>query len=424
MDWNTWGPPLVVLTLGVATGLGLALGAGGQRASGDAVQARREDLVAKKGQLLEQLRLLEADRDKLGEAGFASRKEELVAQAAATLASLDALDAGPPPEELVAPVASGDPGRRMFTTGLWTGGVLLFFGLLSVFLSSQSSERAAGGSMTGGGPVMPQVSDEVAAAKARLEADPNDKEALHIVTYEALLQRDLDNAMQLVERARVLDPEAPELSVHFAILQLSVGMLDKADASLAKAIAARPEWGRPRLWLGLVRMYQKRTDESIVEVEKAIGLGLRPDEARFASGLLADARNPQPAAAPAAAQASGSGPMYSGPGGGAVQLAGTVEAPPGTPPDPNTVVFLMVYNNAAGGPPPVATARLTVADLPYTFRFEEGHAMTGGPWPSEVWIRARIDADGRPGSGPGDMDSALLGPIVPGTTGIALSFSP
>ena len=107
-----------------------------------------------------------------------------------------------------------------------------------------------------------------------------------------------------------------------------------------------------------------------------------------------------------------------------MQLAGTVDRPAGDLPD-DRVVFLVVYRNAEGKapPPPVATARLTVADLPFTFKFEAGHSMTGGPWPEQVWIRARVDADGRPGpASADDIDSVLLGPLTPGTDGLQLQF--
>ncbi len=428
MDWQTWGPPLVVLSLGVAVGLGLALSAGGKRAADDERLARIEDLEAKKAALMEQIRTLDADRDKLGEAEYALRRDALVAEAAAVLAELERVESTPAAVVAVekAATTSGSSSKMSpFAAGLWAGGVLLFFGVLAVFLTSSSSERAQGGSMTGGseGRDAP-INAEVADAQSRLEQNENDLEALHIITYDALLRRDLENAMQYVERERVLDPNAPELHVHLSILQLSVGMLDRAETELQQAISGRPEWGRPHLWLGLVRLYQERTDEAITEVEKSLELGLRVDEQQFARQLLADARNPRPAAAAAPAQASASGPMYAGQGGGAPMLVGTVAKPDGDFP-PDQVVFLAVYRTetASAPPPPVATARLTVADLPFEFKFEEGHSMTGGPWPEQVWVKARIDGDGQVGkSASGDVDSNLLGPVKIGSEGLVLTF--
>ena len=432
MDWQTWGPPLVVLSLGVAIGLGLALSAGGKRAVDDDRLARLEDLRAQKASLLDQIRGLDADRDKLGEAEYASRREGLVAEAAAVLAELERVEQAPAEVVAIERAAqlgeSGASGSSPLTTGLWAGGVLLFFGLLAVFLTSSSTERAQGGSMTGGsdGRDAPLVA-EVETAQERLAADANDLDALNVLTYDALLKRDLDNAMQYVDRARAIDPDSADVHVHLAILQIAVGMHDRAEAELQQAITARPDWGRPHLWMGLVRLYQERTDEAISEIEGALELGLRVDEQQFARQLLGDARNPRPAAAAGTGQASAapSGPMYAGAGGGALMLGGTVGKPTTDVPD-DRVVFLVVYRNAEGKapPPPVATARLTVADLPFTFRFEEGHSMTGGPWPEEVWMRARIDADGRPGpTSPDDIDTTLIGPIKPGADGLSLDFA-
>lgn len=429
MDWQTWGPPLVVLSLGVAVGLGLAFTAGGRRAVDDARVARLEDLRAQKAALLEQIRSLDADRDKLGEVEYAARREALVTEAAAVLAELERVEQASAEVVAVERAAAGGPpapARSPFVAGLWAAGVLLFFGVLAVFLTTSSTEREQGGSMTGGSAGREAgISAEVEAAQARLAADADDLEALHVLTYNALLTRDLDNAMQYVDRARALDPDAPDLHVHLAILQLAVGMHDRAEKELDLALAQRPDWGRAHLWLGLVRLYQEQPEAAIAEVESAIALGLRVDEQQFARQLLADARRPPtPPAAGGGAAPTTAGPMYAGPGGGPVQLAGTIAAPPGEH-DPERVVFLAVYRTAQGSapPPPVATARLTVADLPFEFRFEEGHAMMGGGWPEQVWIRARIDADGQPGrSSPDDVDSNLLGPLVPGTEGLALTF--
>ena len=429
MDWQIWGPPLVVLSIGIAVGLGLALTAGGQRAIEDHRLARREDLAAEKASLLEQIRSLDADRDKLGEDAYARMREELVGMAAKVLAELEALDRTPAAVLAVEKEAAQPSAGRAnpLIAGFWAAGLLLFFGLLAVFLGSSSTERVEGGSMTGGSEGRTaSVTAEVDQARADLEEDANDLEAIHTLTYNALLNRELDTAMQLVERARAIDPDAPDLHVHLAILQLTVGMLERADEELARAIEQRPEWGRPRLWRGLVRLYDSKPTLAIVEIEAALALGLRVDEQSFARQLLADARNPRPAApaASAAASAPPSGPMYAGAGGGAMQLAGTVDRPAGDLPD-DRVVFLVVYRNAEGKapPPPVATARLTVADLPFTFKFEAGHSMTGGPWPEQVWIRARVDADGRPGpASADDIDSVLLGPLTPGTDGLQLQF--
>jgi hypothetical protein len=48
--------------------------------------------------------------------------------------------------------------------------------------------------------------------------------------------------------------------------------------------------------------------------------------------------------------------------------------------------------------------------------------MMGGEWPAEVWVFARLDADGAAGSSDGDVESARLGPFVPGTGDVAVQI--
>ena len=46
--------------------------------------------------------------------------------------------------------------------------------------------------------------------------------------------------------------------------------------------------------------------------------------------------------------------------------------------------------------------------------------MMGGTWPEQVWLFARLDADGAPGSSDGDVESAHLGPLAPGSLALDL----
>lgn len=417
MDWETWGPPLFVLAVGVAVGLGLALTSGEDGSATTASQSRREDLAARKASLMDQLRALDGDRGKLDPAVFQARRNALVDEAAKVLQQLESVDTTPAPEP--APVGSS---RGALTAGLWSAGVLLFFGLLAVFLSTSSQERAAGETMTGG--VMSNQESAVAAAREALAEDPQDIDALNVLAYDALLGRDLQAAMQHVEAARTIDADHPDVHIHLAILQISIGMSEKAVAELERAIELQPDRGRPLLWLGLIQLQTGSYEASVTTLESALQKGLRADEQQFARSMLADARNPDAMRARAAAQAGGgaaapSGP-YVGPGGGGLQVAGTVAAAPeGVPTD--RTVFVGVYASEAGGRP-VAMARITAAELPFEFAFEEGHTMAGGPWPEQFWVRARIDADGRPGASEGDVDSQMVGPLAGGTQGVALTF--
>lgn len=420
LDWNTWGPPLAVLGAGVIVGLVVAFrsrGGSAQERAADAGQSEREALRARKTSLIEQIRVLDADMGKLDQAAFLAQREALVIEAAETLRQLDQLaDTPAPAAPPQADDAAGD--RRALRAGLWVSLVVVFFGILGVYLTESTKNRASGDSITGNtsATVAQQESEEVTAARAALAANPQDLEAINIITYNALTTRKLDEAMAMIDQARAIDAQSPDVLLHLAILQLSVGMFDKAEVALAQAVAAQPERGRHHLWMGLLRLYQNQPQAAVESIEKALSLGLRIDEQGFARQLLAEAKNPRPAAA-----AAPSGPTYSGPGGGAATVAGTVALAEGTAEDPAATVFVMVYASAEKGRP-VATLRTSAGALPFSFAFEEGHAMGGAPWPDQVWVTAKIDADGAAGSGPDDVTIDLVGPLAKGAQGAVLQL--
>jgi hypothetical protein len=215
------------------------------------------------------------------------------------------------------------------------------------------------------------------------------------------------------------------VQVHLGILQLAVGMTDRAQPAFEKAAAAQPDAGKPRLWLGLLYLQTGQRELASQTLTEALSKGLRPDEAGFAQSLLMEARQPAPAAGasgpmaggpPAAAGAGAGGPVSTEP-----RLSGTITLADGVAADPSKRVFLIVHRNEQGAGPPLAVKPMSAADLPATFSLTDAdQMMSKGPWPEQVWVFARLDADGVAGSGPGDLESQKLGPLSPGTDGVAL----
>jgi len=432
--WEVWGPPVVVLLVALVVGLIFALRAQAKGADARAAEDRagdREALAARKASLVEQLRLLEADRDKLDPQTFSDRHAALLAAAADALRQLDA--PAPPAPAAAAPTADRAGDRRALQAGLWVAAAVAFFGVLGVLLSGSTAERAPGATMTGNTQAAAEPA-EVAAAREALAANAQDLAAINTLSYHFLTTRQLDQAMTLLDLARAIRADDPDGLLHLAILQMSVGMFDRAAPLMDQARAAQPERGRFWLWTGLLHLYQDQREQAIEAVEKSLQLGIRADEQGFARQLLAEARSPAPspqgapAGAPAASAPSvgsvGAAPeggiTYSGPGGGEARLEVSVRLGDGQAAEPDKVVFVMVYANEGGRPPPVATARLRAGDLPAALRFEDGHTMGGSPWPAQVWVKARLDADGRPGASPGDVDSAL----APGGAPVSLTLGP
>ena len=53
--------------------------------------------------------------------------------------------------------------------------------------------------------------------------------------------------------------------------------------------------------------------------------------------------------------------------------------------------------------------------MPADFSLGDADLTMGGEWPQEVWLRARIDADGNPSTtSEEDLVSDLVGPVAPG----------
>lgn len=426
-DWETWGPPAVVLVLGVIIGIVVALRARGEAPVDDKLAAR-ESLLARKQTLLEQIRGLEGDRGRIPDAEVDAQRETLIAQAAKVLEDLDALESAPSGS---AAAASDAPPAAWGARAAWAAVVVGFFVVLGYGLTEATRPRS-GGTMTGGteatgtvatgGGAVSSVPPRVAAAQKAVAENPSDLGALNDLTYEALLVRDFQTAMDTIDRARAIDAADIDVQIHLAILQLSVGMFDRAVPGLEAAIQARPESGKPRLWMGLLQSQTGQEEQAKATLQKALDFGLRPDETAFAKELLR--RLEAGPIAMAGGPPSGGAPAASGGGSDAAaepRVTGTLRLADGVVSTPDQRVFLIVHRNEAGKGPPVAALNLSASELPLDFAVGDSDRMIKQmPWPEQVWIFARLDADGAAGASDGDVESQKLGPLGSGTEGVEL----
>ena len=390
MNWDTWGPPLVVLGVGLGVGLVLAL-----RSRGDATaQDGREALAARKELLVEELRELEADRGKIGDAAFLAQKEALVTEAAAVLRALEDPSAAPRPAPAASPAARGG-------ALVWIGVAVAFFALLGAGLTQFTAPRDQGRPMTGGASSADAAaaSAAVTAAEAALAADPKDIDALNTLTWEAIRTGDLSGAMGHLNVAREVAPDDPLVLTHLAVHQLQIGMTDRAEEGLMRAIAAQPGLARAHLWLALLRYQQGDREAAEASIATARQAGPSSEEQAMAQSLLAEIRAPPPS----------------------VMVAGTVALGEGVAVPEGGTLFITARRAADGGGPPVAAKRGSVPAFPVEFDLTDRDMMMGGEWPAEVWVQARVDADGNPTSrSPEDVESPLVGPFAAGGGPIAL----
>jgi tetratricopeptide (TPR) repeat protein len=420
VDWATWGPPLAVLLLGIVGGLVL-VARGGARAEGD---LRLANLEVRRQVLMNSLRELEADQAKLDPSDYAAQRTALVEEAAAVLRQIDTpLSPTPSAGPTGAPRVGGS------RAWAWAAAALVFFVLSGVVLQQAMAPRRDGGSMTGnqdlgGGGMAPDVRAQ--RAEEALAKNPNDLDAINLLTRVAIETQDLQTAMALLDRGRAINPADPGVLTHFAALQVFIGRFDAAEAQLRQVLASTPGQSEAKLWLSVARANQG----DLVEAE-AIAQGLADDTAASAEdrqnarALLSSfaaakaqlaAREAGGVVEPGAETSSAtdvSPPTESGP----AKVKGTVTGDVA----PGGVLFVYVRRSETPGGPPLAAKRVPNWQLPYEFSLSEADLIQGGDWPEQVWVSAKVSRSGDPMQrSPEDVASTVVGPVSPGTEGVAL----
>ena len=396
MNWEVWGAPIAVLSAGIVAGLFLAL-----RSQGTSRRDRAAEAMAVKDSLVDQMRALRADEAKLSQQEFQLKWSHLLDAAATALRDAERLQGEPEPETVATPETPNTTswGRRL----TWAVVILGFFTGLGAILQTSLYERTEGSTMTGGQQVSGSpMSEIIAELQETAKAEPTNIDPVNRLAHLAIQQGDLGKAMSWMDAARALEPDHPEVRTHLAILQLSVGMTERAKAELETALAADANFSEALLWKGIIALRADDRDTAIAALESALETAADRESRMMATQALAEARKP-----PAT-----------------VQLRGNLKLSEGTIPAKGGVLFVMVRRAAEAAGPPVAAVRLDPRGLPGTFVVTDRDVMMGGPWPDQVWVEARLDADGDPSTkGSADLTTARLGPFSSGSEGIELVLS-
>ena len=388
MDWETWGPPLVVFGVSSVVALGFVFMIKGEEQ--DANEARVAELNAKKDQLMEAIRELDADKSKMSDTAYLEQREQLLSEAGQVMAALD----GDVKTEME-PQAPQQVSSQMW---LYVLGSLAFFMLLGKLIVDYSAPRQEGGVMTGG--EMPSQSEaelmsqfeewgklreqRQAAAKAELEQNPKNIDALNILTYDVLLMRDMQSAMTYMEQVRNIDPKDPDFMVHLAILQMSVGMTDRSEIGFAQALQARPNMQKALLWKGYMLSATDAKTEALALLQSIEGEFSIPEEQYFYEGLIADLNKPP------------------------ALISGIVDAQGDMP---SGTLFVIARRSPAGGMP-VAVQKVPNPAFPMKFELGPTDMMMGGEWPEQIYLEIRLDRDGNAMTkADGDVNSEVQGPL-------------
>lgn len=403
IDWAVWGPPLLVLAVGAVAGVTFALRAGERLPT----RGPRDDLLARKQVLMESLRELEADRPKLDDADYMAQKSALVNEAAEVLQRLDSPSLG---------VASPAPAGRRGAGWAWALGLVVFFALAGVLLQKAIVPRTGGGSMTGNQQLGGDA--RVVAAQAALAKDPNDIQALNLLTRAAIEEQNFESAMQWQDRARAINPEDPGVLTHYAALLVVIGRFEEAQVQARAALSRDPAYHEARLWLALCQGNLGDLDgaESTLREVLADANGSAEDRANASAllGSLMAARAQGQAGPPTEAP-----PVAAGPPKASGQVVSAQPVAPGG------VLYVYARTTEAPSGRPLAAKRFAEWSLPLDFSLSESDLIMGGAWPEQVWLSARVVRSGDPMKrSPDDVEAAPVGPLAPGAEGVQLNFAP
>jgi len=394
MNWETWGPSIVVLSIGLVLGLIMVI-----RSRGSVRTDLTVNAWARKDSLIDQLRALQADKDKFDARLWESKWILLLDEAARALREAEKADIEPPTDTPKPTTADSALGRRM----LWGLAITVFFVGLGAALQMATQDRAQGGTMTGGAIVggVP-LADTIKKLEEEATADPTAIEPRNQLAHIAIQRGEMSEAMKWMDQARALDGEHPEVRTHLAILQVSIGMAERAKGELAAALETNPALSEALLWSGIIELRLGNREAAIPILESALENASNREERMMASSALSEARKPPPT----------------------TKLQGDLALSEGTSPPKGGILFVMVRRSAEGAGPPVAAVRLDPRGIPGGFTITDRDMMMGGAWPEQVWVDARVDTDGDPTTKQAtDLTSERLGPFSAGAENIALTLT-
>ena len=373
-----------------------------------------------------------AEAPPAGEAPVADAPAEAphVADGAAAGAPAAAAAASPAPAE--APTLS-----PAYKGALIMLSLVVIVGSFVYFAQQDSVARRDGAGMTGnqdlGGappaaaPAPMQLPPAMAALQTRLDANPNDLEAINGLTEFYLSVGDAQKSMELNNRAKEIAPDDPDTQTFQAVLRAMVGMFEPAIEQLETVVKAHPEHPQAWTYLGLIQYDKGDKARGVEAIAKAVELqpdnfGLKQALDRAQRGEPLTGGNEPPPPPPQGAQAGAPA------GGGEVIVAGRAVLAPGQAVKGTETVFVSIKNPARPGPP-VAAKKFLASQLPLDFTITTADQISMGgapaPLPPNVMVTVRVDADNDGNAmTKTPMDpTAKVDSVAVGTTGLELTLA-
>jgi tetratricopeptide (TPR) repeat protein len=431
MSDYAWWPGLIVLALGLAGGVFLAMrlrrtgkSVRQERHAGDAA-LKMQDLEGRRDDLYRRL------RDE-GESLTESDRHQLEQAAARTLRDLEAASAelgkksGKAKDKTVRENADGSADRsfdrvnvsrgRSLLTGFALGvGMVAIVGLLVYWAVRDTAGTGSAATATPDSAhpetalLTPEAQAEHDALRAQLERDPGDVMARKRL---ALLLLSNDQFVPAFQEARSLlerDPQDIDGLYVEAVVRIQMGQAESALGLLDRVIEMFPDHVQALGWRGIV-LYQTGDINAAVEswergieaaggqhpeLEEMVAEALAEEAGRTSSSTPAAAEpTPAPLAAAPADWALSAGAELDG-FGVRLELGSDVAKPQG--------ILFVALRPSAGGPP-LAVRRISDATFPLELTLTESDSMMGAALPERGVVFARLDQDGDvSASSPGDL---------------------
>lgn len=412
----SWTPPLVVLALGALAGA-VVVAARARRKSEGAHEPAKAPSHSSDLQ-----RRYDALIRRLAEGASPEERTAIEIEAAQVLREMETGKApsrgtNPRPEtgSPQAPTAPLPPRPAAawagFAYGVLTMGIL---GGLFYLASQGSTERASGGSPTGGntmgsaaaGPAEgpPTTAEEDEALKALEEAvrkTPADVAQRIELTRAYLHRRDLMQVFDQTKAVLEIEPGNPHALTYQALVRVAMGQADQAEAMLLEAIKKDRRIEDAYIHLAIARLQlgnRKGAEEAIQQGQKEF-----PEDTEQLARVFAEissATNEKggsgvPDEHPDVAPPSlGNGATASSPT--SSQIVVVVDLPKGVTVPGSAILFVIVREAGLETGPPSAVKRVPAVNFPITVTLSEKDSMAGEGLPGLVRIDARVDRDGDP----------------------------
>ncbi len=370
----------------------------------------------------------------------------------------EASPAAPRPAAAAASAPAAPSGMSAEVRGMLKGGgVVAFLAVLVLLLTNFSTERKEGMSITGAAPetttmevevpvpspgetggsvpgvppdLQPKSSPAVDAARAKVASDPGTIAHWVELGYALADAEGFIDAWQVAQEIEQRDPGNVDGKVIAAMVRIAMGQMDRAIALLDEAITAVPEHLTALTYRGMLAMQSGDAEAAVDFWTRARALAPTEADAAAFTELIRRAEAgefpPAPtrqggAMPPDHPQVAGDTPPPS-PAAAGRTIEGTITLADGVTLPDGGVLYVIARQPGATRGPPAATKKMMTRAFPATFVIGDADVMMGGPFPEQVELSARFDADGDAMTRSAEDLTGVAGTVEAGTADVRIEL--